>query len=410
MNKQLIKKFARLAIKSGVNLQKDQILVINTPVNCIELTQEIALCAYEEGASYVMVKYNDDIINKYFFTYAPMESIKEIPDYAVQQMKYIVDNKAAVINISAPTPGLFKDVDPEKLMIHSKATKEKLTFYRKFMMSNGSQWLVIAAPTASWASKVFPDVHEKEAIEKLWAAIFEACHVRIENNPVEEWQEHMEKLAFHNKKLNELNLDSLHFKNGLGTDLDVKLVENHIWAGGDEISQTGIKFSPNIPTEEAFCMPHSHNVNGKVVATRPLNYQGKLIENFSLEFKDGKVVKYKAEKEQEALKSLLELDEGSSRLGEVALISDNSPISNMGILFYNTLFDENASCHLALGDAYTMNIKDGNSLSEEELMKKGYNKSMVHVDFMFGSPDMEIVGTKKDGTKVQIFKNGNFAF
>lgn len=410
MNKQLIKKFARLAIKSGVNLQKDQMLVINTPVNCIELTREIALCAYEEGASYVMVKYNDDMINKYFFTYAPMESVKEIPDYAVQQMKYIVENKAAVISISAPTPGLFKDVDPEKLMVSSKVTNEKLSFYRKFMMSNGSQWLVIAAPTASWASKVFPDVNEKEAIEKLWTAIFEACHVRIENNPVEEWQEHMEKLAFHNKKLNEFNFDSLHFKNGLGTDLDVKLVENHIWAGGDEISQTGIKFSPNIPTEEAFSMPHSHNVNGKVVATRPLNYQGKLIENFSLEFKDGKVVNYKAEKEQEALKSLLELDEGSSRLGEVALISDNSPISNMGILFYNTLFDENASCHLALGNAYTMNIKDGNSISEEELMKKGYNKSMVHVDFMFGSPDMEIVGTKKDGTKVQIFKNGNFAF
>ncbi|HOE06651.1 MAG TPA: aminopeptidase, partial [Bacilli bacterium] len=189
-----------------------------------------------------------------------------------------------------------------------------------------------------------------------------------------------------------------------------ELVENHIWGGGGEMAQTGVYFAPNIPTEETFTMPHSHRVNGKVVATMPLNYQGKLIEDFYLIFKDGKVVDYDAKKEKEALKSLLELDEGSSRLGEVALISYDSPISNTKILFYNTLFDENASCHLALGNAYTMNIKNGNDLSEEELLAKGYNKSITHVDFMFGSKDMNIFGIKQDGSKVQVFKDGNFVF
>jgi aminopeptidase len=187
-------------------------------------------------------------------------------------------------------------------------------------------------------------------------------------------------------------------------------VDGHIWGGGGELAQNGVYFAPNIPTEETFTMPHRLKVNGKVVATKPLNYQGKLIDDFYLVFKDGKVVEYDAKKEKEALKGLLELDEGSSHLGEVALISHDSPISNMNILFLNTLFDENASCHLALGNAYTMNIKDGNNLTEEELIAKGYNKSMAHVDFMFGSHDMEIVGITHDGKKVQVFKNGNFVF
>lgn len=410
ISKELIKKYATLAVEVGVNIQKGQILVLNSPIECKDLAREIVEAAYKKGASYVMVKWNDDIVNKIYYTYASEDVLKEVPEYVISQMHYIVDKKAAVISISAPTPGLMKEIDGRKLMIASRAMEEKISFYRKHMMSDGSQWLVIACPTYAWAKKVFPELHEEVAYEKLWMAILKACRVTIDNDPVSEWHTHMGNIAKYNRILNGYNFKALEFKNDLGTNLRVNLVKNHIWGGGGETAQNGVYFAPNIPTEETFTMPDRCGVNGTVVATMPLNYQGKLIEDFKLEFKDGKVVSFDAKSEKEALKNLLEVDEGSSRLGEVALISHNSPISDMKILFYNTLFDENASCHLALGNAYTMNIKDGDKLTEEELIKRGYNKSNVHVDFMFGSPDMEIVGIKENGEKVLVFKKGNFVF
>lgn len=408
MNK--LKKFAKLIVNVGVNVQKDQMLVINSPVECKEFTRLLTEEGYLAGAKYVMVRWNDDLINKTYFTYASTDVIKEVPDYVVEQFKFIVDNNAAVISITAPSPGLLKDIDPEKLQLNAKVTNEKVSFYRKHMMSNSSQWCVVAYPSDAWADKVFPDSPSELRTQKLLDAILEASRVTESNDPVAEWNKHMDTLARHNKMLNDYNFKSLHFKNSLGTDLNIELVEGHIWGGGGEVAKNGVYFAPNIPTEETFTMPHKFGVNGKVVATKPLNYQGKLIEDFYLVFKDGKVVEYDALKDKDALTNLLNLDEGSRHLGEVALISHDSPISNMNILFYNTLFDENASCHLALGNAYTMNVKDGHNLSDEELEKLGYNKSMNHVDFMFGSNDMEIVGTKHDGEKIQIFKKGNFVF
>lgn len=410
ISNELLRKYALLAVKIGANIQKGQMLVINSPIECKEFAREITLAAYEAGAKYVMVKWKDEIINKMFYTYATDEVLEEVPDYVVEQLKYIVDNKAAVISISAPTPGLMKDIDGRKIALAGKAMSSKIGFYRKHMMADGAQWLVVSAPTYEWASKVFPTLSKEEAFDRLWDAILKACRVTTTNDPVKDWEEHMQKIARYNDILNEYNFTHLEFKNDLGTNLSVKLVKNHIWGGGGEFAQNGVFFAPNIPTEETFTMPDRNGVNGKVVATMPLNYMGKLIENFSLEFKDGKVINYKASKEEETLKKLLETDEGSSRLGEVALISYDSPISNMKILFYNTLFDENASCHLALGNAYTMNIKNGNELSEDELIKLGYNKSSEHVDFMFGSSDMEIVGVKENGERVQIFSKGNFVF
>lgn len=407
MNIEKLKKYADLAVQIGVNLQKGQILMINSPVECVEFTRLLVESAYKVGASYVLVRWHDDPINKTYYTYATEEVISEVPNYVVEQFKYVVDKGAAAISISAPTPGLFKDIDPKKLQLASKASHEHLGFYQKHMMANGSQWCVISYPTKAWAEKVFGG---EESFEKLLDAILSASRVTDDNDPIAEWKQHIENLARHNKMLNDYNFEKLQFKNKLGTDLEVGLVEGHIWAGGGETSQKGIDYCPNIPTEESFTMPHKEKVNGKVVATKPLNYQGKLIEDFYLVFKDGKVVDFDAKSEKDTLKSLLELDEGSSRLGEVALISYDSPISNTGILFYNTLFDENASCHLALGNAYAMNIKGGIGMKEEDLMEKGYNKSMAHVDFMFGSEDMEIIGITHKGEKVQIFKNGNFVF
>ena len=251
---------------------------------------------------------------------------------------------------------------------------------------------------------------DEGAFDRLLDAILSASRVQADNDPVAEWQAHIENLARRNKILNDYDFESLHFENSLGTDLTVGLAEGHIWAGGGEVAKNGVAFAPNIPTEETFTMPHKYRVNGKVVATKPLNYNGKLIEDFYLVFKDGKVVEYDAGKEKESLKNLLEIDEGSSYLGEVALIPFDSPIANTGILFYNTLFDENASCHLALGCAYPMNLKGSEEMTEEEMKAKGYNKSMTHEAIMVGSADMKITGTTHDGKKVVIFKDGNFVF
>ena len=311
MKREKLKKYADLAVKIGVNLQKQQILLINSPVECAEFTRLLVESAYETGASYVMVRWNDDLINKTYYTYATEEVIAEIPNYVVEQFKYVVDRGAAVISISAPTPGLLKEVDPKKLQLASKVSHEHLGFYQKHLMANGSQWCVISYPTKAWAEKAFSS---EDAFERLLDAILTASRVTDDNDPIAEWRKHIEDLARHNQMLNDYNFKKLHFKNSLGTDLEVELVEGHIWAGGGEVSQKGIDYCPNIPTEETFTMPHKDGVNGKVVATKPLNYQGKLIEDFYLVFKDGKVVEYDAKSEKETLKALLELDEGSSHL------------------------------------------------------------------------------------------------
>ena len=404
----LLKKYAEVIVKVGVNLQENQVMMLRTPVECIDLAREIVKAAYKAKAKYVLVQYGDDLINREMYMNVADEILETVPEYVIKQHEYLVEENACMVSISAPTPHVYEGIDPMKFKKANIASMKKLGFFKQYTMGNKGQWVIVAYPTQAWANEVFKD--DENAYEKLLEAILEASRVRIDTDPVKEWEEHIDLLAKHNKILNDYNFKTLKFKNSLGTDLSVDLVENHIWGGGGEQTHNGIWFAPNIPTEETFTMPHSHGVNGRVYSTKPLNHNGSLIENFYLDFKDGEVVNYYAEKCQDALKALLETDEGAKRLGEVALISYDSPISNMNVLFYNTLFDENASCHLALGNAYTMNIKDGYVLSEEELMKKGYNKSIVHVDFMFGSSDMEIVGICQDGKVVKIFEKGNFVF
>lgn len=404
----LIEKLANLAVKIGANVQKDQIVVVNAPVEVADIARKVVKSAYEAGAKKVVMNWRDEISGRYSYEYETIENLSDIPQYSIDRMRYFVDNGACVVSIVSPIPGANKGVDPNKMQAAGIASSKALSFYREHMMGNRSQWTIIAASNPVWAKKVFPDMDEAEAEEALWDAIFKASRVNENTDPIEEWNKHNKSLIDHNKILNDYQFETLHFTNSLGTDLTIKLVDNHVWSGGQEKATTGVVFNPNIPTEENFTMPHKYGVNGKVVATKPLDYQGNLIEDFWLEFKDGKVVNYDAKKEKSTLKNLLEFDEGSSYLGEVALISYNSPISQANILFFNTLFDENASCHLALGRAYPMNIKGGTSMDIKELEKYGYNNSMSHSDFMFGSEDMNIVGVKKDGTKVQIFKDGNF--
>ena len=405
---ELLKKYAKLVVEVGANVQKDQCLIVSAPIDTAELTRLIVKAGYDAGAKEVHVQWGDSYISRMNYDGKSIETLTDIPQWKIDEAKYYKDKGACIISITSPVPGINKGVDPLKMQQSGLAQMKAFKFVQDHMMANHTQWCVIAAPNKVWAKKVFPDLNDDEAVEALWNAILKASRVREENDPVAEWAKHNLELLTHNKLLTSYQFDSLHFKNGLGTDLTIKLVKNHIWAGGGEVSTKGVDFNPNIPTEENFTMPHKFGVNGKVVATKPLNYQGNLIEDFWLEFKDGKVVNYDALKQKDTLKRLLEVDEGSVYLGEVALLSYDSPINNTGILFLNTLFDENASCHLALGRAYPMNVEGGTTMTPEELTKVGYNQSMVHSDFMFGSNDMHITGTQVDGTKVTIFKDGNY--
>lgn len=404
----LLTKLAKLAVQVGANVQKNQYVVVRATTEAKELVREIVEQAYLVGAKKVIVLWNDDFVSRLGLKHQSVEELSEVAQHTIDQYKYLIEKGACMIAVSSPVPGLNADTDPLKAQQAGIATQKALSFFQAHTMGNKTQWTIVAAPNPIWAKQVYPKLDEDAAVEALWEAIFSASRVTIDNNPILEWEKHNETLLAHNKVLNAYNFKSLHFTNGLGTDLVVELVPNHIWAGGGEVAGNGTYFNPNIPTEETFTMPYKWGTQGKVVATKPLNYQGRLIDEFYLVFKDGKVVEYGAKKEEAALKNLLETDEGSSYIGEIALISHDSPISNTNTLFLNTLIDENASCHMALGRAYPMNIKDGNETSLEDLIKQGYNHSLVHSDFMFGSADLEIVGTTQDGKKVQVFSKGNF--
>lgn len=403
-----LKKYAKLAIRQGVNIQKGQPLVINAPVETVELVRYCTEEAYLAGASKVDVVWSDDKLSKLHYENVETEILKKVGQWRIDQHKDSIDKKSAFLRIVSDIPGNLKDIDPIKLREVNIETSKAMEPYRYYTMSNVGQWCIIAVPNKEWAEIIFPDLKGDDAVKALWEAIYKSVRISNDNDPVKEWDEHNEELRKHSELLNNYNFKSLHFKNTLGTDLIVELANNHIWAGGCDLTQSGVWFNPNMPTEETFTMPKRTGVNGKVVATKPLSYQGKLIENFWLRFENGKVVEYHADKEEGALKNLLEVDENSSYLGEVALISHESPISNMNILFFNTLFDENASCHLALGAAYPNNMKDGEKMNKEELLAHDCNVSMVHADFMFGSQDMNIMGQTHEGIEVEIFKNGNF--
>lgn len=410
INENLLRKYAKLAVFTGANLQPGQPLMINANIETKDFVRLMVEEAYKAGSSNVTVRWSDEFVSHTAYTYESLETLGTIPQYIVNTFDHFIEKGYALISIHAATPGLMADIDPNKLQTAAVASMTALKGWREHTMGNRTQWCVVSVPTLGWAKKVFPESSDTEAIDKLWDAILAAVRVREDNDPVAEWEEHNKTLSNHNKQLNDYNFRYLHFKNSLGTDLVVELVQNHVWAGGNDDTTKGVPFNPNMPTEENFCMPYKFGVNGKVFATKPLNYQGKLIKDFWIEFKDGKAVAYDAKEEKEALTNLINFDEGSSYLGEVALISHDSPISNSGILFLNTLFDENASCHLALGRAYPMNVKGGPSMTQEELDVIGSNNSMEHEDFMFGSSDMSIIGTTQDGKEVVVFKDGNFAF
>lgn len=403
----MLQKYADLILRTGLNLRKDQILLINSPIECAPVTRVISETAYRLGAKDVVIVWKDELFSKIRFTYAPDDVFDEFPDWQKEMYMSYLRQGAAFLSIAANDPELMKDVDPVRMMKAQTASSIALKEYRESLMSNQNAWCVISVPTASWAKKVFPGLEEAKAVEKLWEAIFKA--VRVDQaDPVEAWKTHKFNLKQRMNFLNAQGFKSLHYRNSLGTDLTIELPEAHLWLGGSEFTPDETEFIANIPTEEIFTLPKKTGVNGKVVSSRPLNYNGHLIDNFSLTFKEGRIIEFNAEKGYETLKSIIETDDGSHYLGEVALVPYDSPISNSKILFYNTLFDENASCHLAIGKAYPVCLKNSGSLNIEELEAAGVNDSLLHEDFMIGTADLEISGINKFDQIVSIFKQGNF--
>ena len=409
MNNELLEKYATLLVKTGINIQNNQILVINCPIECAAFARRVSRIAYVEGAREVVMNWRDELSSKIKFMLAPEEIFEEYPDWQRDFYLSNVRKGAAFLSISASDPELMKDVNTERMSKSHKASSTAIREYRERLMSNRNVWCVASIPTVAWAKKVFPELSEDEAVEKLWDSIFKTVRVDLED-PVAAWQTHKDNLKKNMEFLNLNKFKYLQYKNSLGTDLKIELPEEHLWLGGSEYTPQGIEFIANMPTEEIFTVPSKTGVNGVVVSSKPLNYNGNLIEEFSLTFKLGRIVEFTAKKGYETLKSIIDTDAGSSYLGEVALVPHDSPISNSNILFYNTLFDENASCHLAIGKAYPVCIKNGENLSDEELAILGVNDSLAHEDFMVGTADLQIIGIKEDGKEVPVFVNGNFAF
>lgn len=403
-----LRKYAKLLVEVGINIQKGQELMITAPIDTAYFVRMATECAYEAGAKKVYVDYVDEQITKLTYAMAPDEAFEEYPKWLADGKEELAKRNCGFLSISAANPDLLKDIDPKRIAAYQKVASTALEPYRHYINIGSAAWCVASIPTAAWSQKVFPGETEERAMELLWEKIFAATRVD-QIDPVSAWREHTESLAKRKKFLTDKKIESLHYT-GPGTDLHVKLPKGHIWEGGSSMSKLGAEFVANMPTEEAFTAPYKYGVDGSLTATKPLSYGGNLIENFVLHFKEGKVVEFTAEKGYDTLKGLLETDNGSCYLGEVAIVPNSSPVSKAGVIFFNTLFDENASCHFAFGNAYPDTIVGGTEMSKEELEKVGMNTSLTHVDFMVGGPELNIEAITEDGETFMVLKDGEWCF
>ncbi|PLR79522.1 aminopeptidase [Bacillus canaveralius] len=403
-----LEKYADLAVKVGVNVQKGQTLVINTTLDAAKFVRLVVKKAYETGAHNVVVNWTDDVVSRTKYELAPNEAFLEYPEWRAKETEALAENGAAFMAIVSSSPDLLKGINPERIANFQKATGKALAKYRQYVQSDKVSWTVIAVPSDDWAAKVFPEEPAENRVHKLWEAIFKATRSDLDN-PVEAWKEHDKNLNEKVEYLNSKRFKKLHYK-ASGTDLTVELPEDHIWVGAGSTNENGIEFMANMPTEEVFTVPYREGVNGYVSSRKPLSYGGNIIDQFKITFENGRIVNVEAKEGEEVLKRLVETDEGSHYLGEVALVPHNSPISQSDILFFNTLFDENASNHFAIGSAYAFCIEGGKKMSSDQLKEKGLNQSITHVDFMVGSAEMDIDGISADGKTEPVFRNGNWAF
>ncbi len=405
LSNEMLDKYAELVLSIGVNLQKGQGLTLICPVECRKIAHAFTKSAYKLGASIVDVRWGDEEIDKLNYEYADTDTLCNIPKWVVENRNHIVKENYCYVAISAENPLIFSGISPEKLSAVAKARAKALKNYTDAVMSNKIRWCVVSVPTIEWAKQVFKN--SDKPVDELWEAIANTMRL-YENDPVIAWKNHIERLEKRAEFLNKNNFEYLHFKNSLGTDLMVGLANSHVWLSAQEKAQDNVNFVANMPTEEVFTAPHRLKVDGVVKSALPLIEKGNIIDNFTLTFKNGKVVKATAEKNEALLNEILDTDAGTRRIGEVALIGKNSPIAKSKLLFYNTLFDENASCHLAIGKAYPSTIKNGVNLNAKELKALGANDSDDHIDFMIGTNDLSVTGIKFNGEMVRIFLDGDW--
>ena len=407
MNQKIYENYAKLAVQIGINLQEGQDVTIVASTNLVPIVKEVVKVCYEKGARSVNIDWSNEEIAKLRWLHEDTEVMSEVLEWQEAKAKWSAEKLPCKIYIDDSDPEAFAGVDLAKMATVSKARRMVVKKYRD-MEDNNNQWLIVAVPSPSWAKKVFPELETEEAVEKLWEAIIKTMRLDTED-PVQAWEDHIANLSDKSNKLNAMNLDYLTYKASNGTDLTVKLQPNHIWLSARETNLKGIDFTANMPTEEVFSMPKRDGVNGVVYSTKPLSLNGQLVENFKVTFENGKAVDVQAEKGLDVLEYMLGMDENSRYLGEVALVSYDSPINQTGLLFSNTLFDENACCHFAFGFAFKNNIKGYETMSEEDFKEVGFNDSVNHVDFMIGSADLEIKGYDFDGNEYLIFKDGVWA-
>lgn len=405
LKNEILVNYAKLVLKIGVNLQTGQGLEIACPVEKSQVAEVFAKQAYELGAGLVRIRWENQNIDKLTYQYADQKTLCDIPKWLVDCRNSLIEKGFCYVAISADDPSAFKDISAQKLGAVAKARAKALKKFSDGVMANAIRWCVVSIPTLAWAKQVFPTAKDPEA--ELSLAIEKAMRLDTPN-PLEAWQTHIATLEKRAEFLNYSRFEYVHFKNAKGTDLKVGLADEHVWISAREKAQDGVHFVANMPTEEIFTAPHKFKVDGVLKSAMPLCENGQIIDDFSLTFKNGEIVDYSAKVGYETLKQLIETDEGTKRLGEIALIGKNSPIAKSGILFYNTLFDENASCHLAIGKGYPTTVKNGDKLDLSELEKLGLNDATDHFDFMIGTPDLSVVGIKKDGTKVTLFEDGEW--
>ncbi len=408
MRKTQLKKYAKLLARIGLNVKKGQTVFIAAALDQPDFVTMVVEECYKAGASEVHLEWSHQPIEKLSSTYRTFDSLATMSPWVKTKWEFKAKNYSCRLWIESEDPDGMNGVDQEKMSRVRQAMFPQVKPFRQ-AMENKHQWCIAAVPGKAWAKKVFPELSESKAMEKMWQSILAASRADGKN-PVRAWKEHNEGLKARCAYLNGLGLQYLEYKSANGTDFTVELLPDSVFAGGQEKTLKGRSFNPNIPTEEVFTSPKAGAAEGIVYSTKPLSYMGQLIDNFSLRFENGKVVEAKAEKGEELLKKMVSMDEGAGKLGECALIPYDSPISLSGILYYNTLFDENASCHFALGYGFNECLKGFESLTDEECKARGINDSMIHVDFMIGARDTSIVGVTKEGKRVQIFENGTWAF
>ena len=407
--KKWLENYADLILTRGVGLKKGEILVVEeTSVTAIEFLRLLAERAYKLGAKDVVIHFSDQELTRIRLENADTETLSEVPEWWVDSRTCYAKEKACFLRLNNDSPDGLADVNEEKISLWKTATTVPLKEFNFIKKDNKVKWSASAIPGKKWAKKVFPELSEEDAMEAMWQALFKACYV-TEESGTDGWDEHIRQMRSNVVKLNSLNLQTLHFTNSLGTDITLDICDDAVFAGGicHCPEPDGEIFAPNIPSEEILTTPHRLKVNGCVYSSMPFVHAGNIVDKMMLRFEEGRVVDYSAEVGEDVLQGILDTDEGTRYLGEVALVPYNSPINQMGILFYNTLLDENAACHLALGAGYSDMIA-GEDRSLEALKKKGLNSSALHVDFMFGTKDLKCEGTCKDGRKVTIFRDGNF--